>query len=235
MLWWPQGEPGSSPPTQTPAPHKGPDLQHWCRSRNPAFSAYTLEMLLCDSRFHLSCCAPLILLFDLTPKWQVIANKGLELCAVVVNNNTSVPRLTPRSFWGRDCEGWFIPHFRGVVAPVQCIYHHLDSDFEFISCFPVLEPAVIYLNQHGSRFPCRGTSAPSLSRGPLLHQGTIFGVSSSRPHEPGISLGLASPRAQLTDKSPLYVPHARPKLNCKEQWKKFFWKVIVIEPAISWV
>lgn len=83
-----------SPPARTPAPCEAPT-----RSRNPALSACMREMLLCNSHFSLSRCAPLIILFDLTPKRQVMTNKGPELRATVVNNNTSVPHLTPRSFW----------------------------------------------------------------------------------------------------------------------------------------
>lgn len=123
------------PPTWTPVPRKGPNLQHRCQSRNSALDACVLETLLRDSRFYLSCCAPLIILFDLMPKWQVIANKRPKLRAAVVNNNANAPRLTPRSFWGRDREGWFIPHFREVVSPGRCLYHHPNSAFEFISCF----------------------------------------------------------------------------------------------------
>lgn len=222
-----------SPPTQTPVPCEGPDLQHWCRSRNPALSACVLEMLLCDSRFYLSCCAPLIILFDLTPKWQVIANERPELRAVVINNNTSVLRLTPRSFWGRNREGWFIPCFREVV----------DSAFATTPT-PISSLSAAFQPMNHQSFTSISTDPDSHAEEPWLHPRAevlsytskpFLAVSSSRHHELGVSLGLASPTEQLTDRSLLYIPHALPKLDCKEQRKKVLWKAAVIEQAISWL
>lgn len=96
MVLWSQGEPGSLCPLLPGHLHL---VRPQPRSRNLALSACMCEMLLCNSHFSLSRCAPLIILFDLTPKRQVMTNKGPELRATVVNNNTSVPYLTPRSFW----------------------------------------------------------------------------------------------------------------------------------------
>lgn len=209
-----------SSPTQIPVPHEGPNLQHRCRSKNPALSACVLEMFLCDSRLYFSCCAPLIILFDLRPKWQVIANKRPELRAVVVNNNTSDPRLTPRSLWGWDREARFIPRFREVVAPGRHVYHP-DADFTFISCSSVPAPPGIYLHQQGSLFQGRRTSVPSLSPGPLLHQQTISASCTIKTSRAGDFTGAGvPPPEQLTDKSLLYVPYAVPKLNSEEQQKK---------------
>lgn len=87
-------------------------------------------------RFYLSHCAALIICFDLTPKRQVIANKRPELHAAVVNNNTTVPRLTPHSFSGQDHKGQFVLCFREVGR----------SSISWL----VPGPAVIYLSQHRS-------------------------------------------------------------------------------------